>query len=25
MLQDHTYMHRLRQLLLDQPRPISSR
>jgi spore maturation protein CgeB len=23
-LQDHTYMHRLRQLLLDQPRPIIS-
>ena len=25
MLQDHTYMHRLRQLVLDQPRPITSR
>jgi len=24
LLQDHTYMHRLRQLLLDQPRPIIS-
>ncbi len=24
-LQDHTYMHRLRQLLLDQPRPVISR
>lgn len=25
LLQDHTYMHRLRELLLDQPRPIASR
>lgn len=25
LLQDHTYMHRLRQLVLDQPRPIASR
>ncbi|MES2304458.1 MAG: glycosyltransferase [Gemmatimonadota bacterium] len=24
-LQDHTYMHRLRQLLLDQPRPLTPR
>lgn len=24
-LQDHTYMHRLRQLLLDQPRPLAPR
>lgn len=24
-LQDHTYMHRMRQLLLDQPRPIRAR
>lgn len=25
LLQDHTYMHRLRQLVLDQPRPMKSR
>jgi len=25
LLQSHTYMHRLRQLILDQPRPIASR
>lgn len=25
LLQDHTYMHRLRNLILDQPRPIASR
>lgn len=25
VLQDHTYMHRLRQLLLDQPRPLAPR
>ena len=25
LLQDHTYMHRMRQLLLDQPRPMAAR
>ncbi len=25
LLQDHTYMHRLRHLILDQPRPLASR
>ncbi len=25
LLQDHTYMHRLRQLILDQPRPLAGR